>query len=531
MKKGLLIALCIITFCIQVQSQTTYKNPVIPGFYPDPSVCRVGNDYYLVNSSFGYFPGVPIFHSKDLINWEQIGYVLTRDAQLPLNKGRISTGGIFAPTIRYHNGLFYMITTNISILRNFYVTAKNPAGPWSDPIWVDLPSNAVVIDPSLFFDDNGKVYLTTSPGFTTTDGILLAQIDITTGKLLSPPTAIWPGTGGRYPEGPHIYKKDGMYYLMIAKGGTEYGHKMTIARSKSIAGPYTSDPFNPILTHINRNAQTNPIQGTGHADIVQAADGSWWMVALAFRPVNNHHTLGRETFVVPVEWKKNEWPVVNNNGTIALDMHAKTLPIRPYPEKPSRDDFDESELGFAWNFMNNPKMANYSLTEKNGYLKLKGDSSTLNELGLPTFVGRRQQHHSFTATTSVEYNPENQNEEAGLTVFMDTKYHYDLSVRNADGKRILILTYTLGLLNHTEKEVVLTDGPVELRVTGSPTDYQFLFKQGGNDFAELGKVNASFLSSESVGGFTGVFIGLFATGNGKASQADAYFDWFNYTHK
>src|SRR5436190_675058 len=221
-------------------SQVVYQNPVIPGFYSDPSICRAGNDYYMVHSSFGYFPGVPIFHSKNLVNWEQIGYVLTRKEQIPLDKAGV-TLGIFAATIRYDDGLFYMITTNITSKGTFYVTSKDPAGEWSDPIWTEIPG----IDPSLFFDD-GRVYVTSTVnwGANINEGIHLAQIDIKTGKLLSSPKNIWAGTGERYPEGPHIYKKDGFYYLMIAEGGTEFGHKETIARSKYIDGPYFSNPAN-----------------------------------------------------------------------------------------------------------------------------------------------------------------------------------------------------------------------------------------------------------------------------------------------
>ncbi|HZK62351.1 MAG TPA: glycoside hydrolase family 43 protein, partial [Anaerovoracaceae bacterium] len=234
-----------------VSAQITYRNPVIPGFHPDPSVCRVGNDYYLVTSTFEYFPGVPVFHSKDLVNWEQIGHCLTRESQLPLNKCRAS-GGIYAPTIRYHDGLFYMVVTNVSGGGNFYVTAKDPAGEWSKPFWV----NQGGIDPTIFWDEDGKSYFM-SNGHQSTEGIVISEIDLKTGKRTTEPIAVWNGTGGRYPEAPHIYKKDGYYFLLIAEGGTEYGHKVTIARSKNIYGPYESAPGNPILTHINRITQTN----------------------------------------------------------------------------------------------------------------------------------------------------------------------------------------------------------------------------------------------------------------------------------
>ena len=313
-KMTLLLGLALSLSCFS-QNQQGYQNPVIPGFHPDPSVCRVGDDFYLVNSSFQYFPGVPLFHSKDMVNWEQIGHCLTRPSQLPLHDAS-AWGGIYAPTIRYNDGTFYMITTNVSDKGNFIVHTTDPRGEWSEPVWVEQGG----IDPSLYFED-GKCYLVSNPD----NCIFLCQIDPMTGKQLTESKRIWTGTGGRYPEGPHIYKKDGWYYLLISEGGTEYGHKVTIARSRRIDGPYTGNPANPILTHINMNAQGSPIQGTGHADLVEAPDGSWWMVCLAFRPqTGTHHLLGRETFLAPVRWDKGAWPVVNGDGTIALQMDVPT---------------------------------------------------------------------------------------------------------------------------------------------------------------------------------------------------------------
>src|SRR4030042_2877344 len=227
------------------QNDTTFNNPIISGFYPDPSICRVGEDYYLFTSSFEYFPGVPIFHSKDLVHWRQIGYCLTRKSQLPLNNVRAS-GGIYAPTLRYHDGTFYMVTTNVDGGGNFYVTAKNPAGPWSEPVWLDHSG----MDPSLFFDDDGKVYYTRHEG--AGDGYVAQRIlNIETGKLEGPLRKIWGGTGGVWVESPHLYKINGKYYLTAAEGGTSYGHTQVIARSDSPWGPFESCPYNPILTHRN----------------------------------------------------------------------------------------------------------------------------------------------------------------------------------------------------------------------------------------------------------------------------------------
>lgn len=532
-----LISCKILLLCFIVsflQAQNSYKNPVIPGFYSDPSICRAGDDFYLVTSSFNYFPGVPIFHSKDLINWQQIGHVLTTKEQVPLdNKGPISgiSGGIFAPTIRYHDGVFYMITTNINKLKNFLVTATNPAGPWSQPIWIDLQGK-FAIDPSLFFDDDGKVYLTTAPGW-------LAQIDVTTGKLITPLTTIWSGTGSWSPEAPHIYKKDGWYYLLMAEGGTEYGHKATIARSKKIEGPYTSNPANPILTHLGISTQQNALQGVGHADFVQAKDSSWWAISHGFRPRNMHHILGRETLLTPVEWPKDAWPIINKNGTVDLEIKTPILPQHTFPKMPLKDDFSESNLGFQWNYIYNPITSNYSLSEKKGYLRLKGTDATLSDGKAVTFVGRRQQHEEFVASTLLDFTPTNNTDEAGLTAFMDFKHHYNFSVKNIDGKKVLLLTYNVGMIKHIEKQIPLSNGPVELKITGSvirtgyslSNFYTFSYRQANGSFEDVAKAEGKYLSSETAGGFTGVYLGMFATGNGQTSSTHADFDWFEYQYK
>ena len=266
-------------------------------------------------------------------------------------------------------------------------------GEWSEPVWLSQSG----IDPSLYFED-GRCYMVSNPG----NCIWLCEIDPETGEQLTPSKRLWAGDGGRYPEGPHLYKKDGWYYLMISEGGTEFGHKVTIARSRWIDGPYESNPSNPILTHFSVVGQGNPIQGTGHADLVQAEDGSWWMVFLAFRPQSDsHHLLGRETFLAPVRWDAGAWPVVNGNGTVSLDMKVPTLPQHPVPTLYGRNDFDGTALGAEWVHVRNPKAENYRLD--GGRLHLKATDIGLDSFaGTPTFVGRRQEHIRCTAETSVE---------------------------------------------------------------------------------------------------------------------------------
>ncbi|MBC7587454.1 MAG: glycoside hydrolase family 43 protein [Chitinophagaceae bacterium] len=527
MKKNILL-ISLLTIHLSLIAQS-YRNPVIPGFHPDPSVCRVGENYYLVNSTFEYFPGIPIWTSKDLIHWKQIGNVLNRASQLPLKNCKPSNG-IYAPTIRYHNNIFYMVVTNVAGDRgykNFYVTATNPAGPWGEPIFYDQNG----IDPSLFFDEDGKVYFLSNRATKPTDerAIYQSEIDIKTGKRISDIKQVWKGAGGSYVEGPHMYKKDGYYYLLTAEGGTAYGHTVAIGRSKNVWGPFESCPHNPILT--NRMAY-NIIQGTGHADLVQAPDSSWWMVHLAFRPaVDGIHFIGRETCVTPVEWKQGEWPVVNKIGQ--TDEVIKQLPPNYQAQIPLpfttavKTNFDEP-LSFEWLHLRNPDSSNYSLTERQGWLRLKGSAYSLYDWESPTFIARRQEHFNFSATTLIDFNPAKLNEEAGLTVMMDNRFHYDFYITTNGKQRTLNLRYTLDSLNQLYKQIVLPLGNVALQVTGDKRNYTFSYKINNGIATKVGTLNTRFLGTEVSGGYNGVVIGLYATGNGVKSNAVADFDWFEY---
>ncbi len=501
-----------------------YHNPVIPGFYPDPSVCRVGEDFYLVNSSFEYFPGVPIWHSRDLIHWRQLGHVLTRRSQLELAGVRCSDG-IYAPTLRHHRGVFYMITTlvNAGSYRNFWVTATDPAGPWSDPVWYDQNG----IDPSLFFDEDGRVYFQSNRGMTfkMERAIYQSEVDLASGRRLTEPAMIWRGSGGSYVEGPHIYKREGWYYLLTAEGGTSYGHLVAVARSRNVWGDYEGCPHNPILS--NRHAYEG-LHGTGHADLVEAADGSWWMVHLAFRKtVGDVHTLGRETCLTPVSWRAG-WPVVNQNGTTAETIETNTLPRQPWPETGGRDDFDMPQLGGRWIYLRNPELNDYSLTERPGFLRLHGRAVGLDELASPTLVARRQQHFEFRAGTRLEFEPGTPQEEAGMALLMTHEHHYDFCVTNRAGRRVLQVRYHLELIRHLAVEVPLPSGPVDLQITGTREHYIFSFAQAGKDFCEIARVNTRYLGTEVTGGYNGVVIALYATGNGRECAAPADFDWFDY---
>lgn len=494
-----------------------YNNPIISGFHPDPSICRAGEDYYLVTSSFEYFPGVPIFHSRDLVNWRQIGHCLTRRSQLELDRDP-SSNGIYAPTIRYHEGRFYMVTTNILHGGNFFVWTDDPSGEWSEPIWVDQPG----IDPSLFFDADGKVYFTSSY-----EGILQSEIDIETGHLLREPSLIWGGTGGAYPEGPHLYKVDGVYYLLISEGGTELGHMITIARSNSPYGPFESCNRNPILTHRSLNTS---IKSVGHADMIQAHNGSWWTVCLGTRPIGypyKHH-LGRETFLAPVIWAKDGWPVIGNQGTVDYEMEAELLPLVPWEVKAKRDDFNDTKLDCCWNFLRNPKEEDWSLGARQGSITLNGSEITLNDSASPAFIGRRQEHFSCRVLTLLDFEPSADGEEAGLTVLMNERFHYEIAVTKLESKKCIIFRRRIGSLWKVEYCQEYAPGQVTLEIRANDDTYNFYYAEPGKESVKVGEGECSLLSTEVSGGFTGVFFGLYATGNGRKSGAPAYFDWFDY---
>ncbi|MCM3126794.1 glycoside hydrolase family 43 protein [Paenibacillus provencensis] len=501
-----------------------YTNPVISGFHPDPSICRVGEDYYLVTSSFQYFPGVPIFHSIDLVNWKQLGHVLTTEQQLPL-RNVPSSCGIFAPTLRYHEGWFYMVTTNVGSIGNFYVKTQNPAGSWSDPILVAQDG----IDPSLLFDRDGSVYFQSTRTGDQGDGIYQCEIDIETGEMLTDSRLIWKGTGGSYPEAPHLYQIGDYYYLMLAEGGTEYGHMETIARSKEPYGPFEACPHNPILSH---RSLKSSIHATGHADIIEAHDGSWWAVLLGVRPASYpmRHHLGREVFLAPVTWTKDQWPMIGEGGRIEPIMDAPEFIGEPLPRKPIRDEFDEAELGVDWIFLRNPRPDSWSLSERTGYLVLRGDSVTLDNVGSPAFIGRRLSHFNSRVATSIEFDPAEDGDESGLTVYMNEKYHYELAITSVKGCKKILFRRTVGSLK-VEASYDCPPGPVQLEIQTDRESFTFSFRDAaGVVTVTAGSAETAFLSTEVAGGFTGVMIAMYAASLAGHS-GPSYFDWYEYEPK
>ena len=519
MKRLITIILAMTSIAAAAQPQQFgYTNPVIPGFNPDPSVCRVGDDYYLVTSTFQYFPGVPVYHSKDLIHWKQIGNCLTRESQLNLKDANCS-GGIYAPTIRYNDGTFYMVTTNVSGKGNFFVTTTDPAGEWSDPIWLEQGG----IDPTLYFED-GKTYMVSNPR----NGLYLCEIDINTGKQLTESKLLWQGDGGRYPEAPHIYKKDGWYYLMIAEGGTEYGHSITIARSRDIYGPYESNPDNPILTNFSRLGQSKEIQGTGHGDLIEDQNGMWWIVFLGFRPQNgSHHLLGRETFLESVEWYDG-WPIVNGTGTADIQKQIATLPQVEVPAMPmNRLAFGDKEPFFL--HLNTPVEENYQFV-RDTVLRLKPTRVSLDEAGTPTFMAIRQDKFDFRLDTEVSLSSATLGDYAGLTVYMENNAHADIFLRQekSSKKQCVVVEYTLYGLKYKACETLVKKGPVQLRVDGNKTAYTFFYRDEKGKWVEAGTLDTRLLSTETAGGFTGITLGMYAVSPKGGGFSYADFKYFRY---
>jgi len=486
----------------------SYQNPVIPGFYPDPSVCRVNDDYYLVNSSFEYFPGVPLWHSRDLCSWEQIGHVLTRTSQLELGNCPASAG-VFAPTIREHEGRFYMITTNVCWFPkgtpNFLVWTDDIHGEWSEPV----PIEHMGIDPTLFFDDDGKVWYA-GTGFDENgkQGIVLFEINPQTGKILSEKKYIWYGTGGRNPEGPHLYKKDGMYYLIISEGGTEYGHMVTAARSTSIWGPYESCPYNPILSH--RDYDKSIFQCAGHADLVEAHDGKWYAVFHAVRPsAAQLHHIGRETMLAEVTWKDG-WPLINSKEPVHALMEKDGSETYSVFENAFTDTFET--VNPRWSWLRNPDMSHYHFGKG---LVLEGSAVSLDDMASPVFIGVRQTQMELDAETEITVKG---NGTAGMSVFHTNEHHYDLCVSAQNGGLAVCLKRRAADMRMVSENHFFPDTDhVTLKVHAERNQYTFCAGIKEESLEVIGTGSTQLLSTEVMKGtFTGCFFGMFAEGNVKA---------------
>ncbi|WP_314326065.1 glycoside hydrolase family 43 protein [Paenarthrobacter ilicis] len=471
------------------------STPILPGYHPDPSICRAGEDYFLINSSFEYFPGVPVFSSRDLLEWHQIGNVLDRDGQLNVVSGiEGASGGIYAPTIRYHDGRFWMITTNLHDVRegHIIVSADHPAGPWTDPVYTP---GLIGIDPDLAWDERGDCYITWADVIR--GGISQARIDPVTGIALSPARELWRGSGGAHVEGPHVYTRNGWWYLLTAEGGTAAGHMITVARAEAIGGPYSPCPANPILTH---RSTSHPVQAVGHGDLFELHDGSWAMVHLGTRPRGSFpkwHTNGRETFIVGIDWVE-DWPVVVEDRF-----------TEPEIDTSFEDRFLEGRLHPRW-LAPGVNPSSFATPGENGLTLLAGRQPA-NALALRLLAVR---------ATDLEWTASVQGiGDLALTVRIDDLHQ--ATVQRVGGRVVARV-----VIGPTDQDLAVLDAVSEssaLTICSVPYDSPAGQRKGpdrlvlgvgaGADFQELAAIDGRYLSTEVAGGFTGRVVGMEALGS------------------
>lgn len=483
-----------------------YTNPVIPGFYPDPSICKANGKYYMVCSSFHYFPGVPLFESEDLVNWTQIGHVLTRDSQLPLDSQSVS-GGIYAPTIRYNNGRFYMVTTNFGGgMGNFYVWTDDIYGQWSEPVLVEQGG----IDPSLYFENGIAYFMSNGDDDEGVSGITQCEIDIETGKKLTPSKCIYKGAGGRYIESPHLYKFGNEYYIMVAEGGTEYGHMVVYAKGPTPYGPFENCPDNPVLT--NRNLGGYQIQGCGHGDLVEDNNGNVWMVHLGFRQIDRwlpFHITGREVYLVPVTFREDGWFEAGVNGITPMEIETDRLPHTVVQKRKLVETFANTELGKDWVYLRNPNVADYEFTSD--YVRIKPSTLTIEDTEKsPSFLAIRQREMNGSITCHVNLNE--CNGEAGISMYMSEDHHYDLCIRKNGDNYQVVKRSAIGGVSCEQNIADISSAEATLQIKLTNCEYFFSCKTDNGEF-DLGKLATRYLSSEVACGFTGVMIALYAQSN------------------
>lgn len=505
-----------------------FYNPILPGWNSDPSICSNGKDYFLVTSTFVYFPGVPIFHSTDLVNWKQIGFVLDRPSQLKL-EGQRTSQGIFAPAISYnpHNQTYYMVTTNVGV-GNFFVKTKDPFGSWSDPIMLPEVHG---IDPSFFFDNDGRAYIVNNDepaGPAKYDGhraIRVREFDVATDKVIGPEKILL--DGGVRPEekpiwieGPHIYNINGKYYLMAAEGGTSVMHSEVILRGDSPMGKFIPWEKNPILTQRHMDPKRpNPVTCAGHADLIQDEKGDWWSVFLACRPIDGEfENLGRETFLMPVKWSEDGFPYMTQGDDLIPMIIRKEGLKRDETNASgnfdSRDDFNTTKLSMDWFTLRTPADSLYSLTEKPGFLTLNYANTTASETGIPAFVARRLQHHEFEVETRLSVPSTNPSDAAGLLLYKDETHQYFLAVRPLAKKQVKI---SLEKISESGSEIlseaeVKYKKSIDLKIISKGRTIDFQYSSNNEDWKTLIEgVDAFFLSTANSFGFTGTTIGPYAT--------------------
>jgi len=559
MKKFIIIIFQIIV-CLDAK-EGFYINPIISGAHPDPSICRVGDDFYIVNSSFEYFPGLPIHHSKDLVNWELIGHGLHREDQCNGEMNLVdvqSDGGIHAPTIRYHKGKFYIITTNVynsgdgkpGLMRNFIITAENPSGPWSDPHIIE---GAPGIDPDIFFDSNGKVYFigTHNPGDMNSNGIgeiWVQELDIKNWMLKGERKTVWDGVFGCCTEGPHIYKEHGLYYLLVAEGGTGKNHAVMMAASENIFGPYEENPRNPVLTtrHVTEDYFVN---STGHADMIELPDKRWYMVSLGKRnDIDGDANMGRETYLTPMVWEptivkwqqvtETNWEPVNYLFPVASPLTGKVERYEklPFQDKPQyknntfKDDFLFPKLDLEWTFIRVPQKNTYSLEANIGSLRLYTKPGTIENRKRFSMIGFRQRESDFEYQVKMEFAPKDDKVESGIIHYQKERNYLSNTVYK-ENKRFYLeqrLKEKDKINEKTIKRILLKDykNNILFKVVSKNAKYTFYYSlNDGENFKYFTSLDAIKMLDRN---YTGALLGVFSTSNGNKSSDYADYDWVLY---
>ncbi len=560
MKRPLFSLICffvVVCSAVSAQEKQVFVNPILAGFYPDPSICRVGGEYYLVNSTFSYFPGITVFRSKDLVNWKLIGHVLERPEQLNL-EGQGVSRGIYAPAIRYHHGIFYVTSTLVDVGGNFVVTATSASGPWSNPVWIPQING---IDPSLFFDKNGKSYIVYNsvapddkPLYDGHRSLRMREFDVDNLKVIGPEKILVNGGADirKQPvwiEGPHLFQKDKYYYLIAAEGGTGDQHSEVVFRSKRVDGPYIPYEKNPILTQRQLDPKREfPITCTGHADFVQTEGNAWWAVFLGCRPyrpfAEGYVNTGRETFLAPVKWVKG-WPVIVR-GNEKVEYHY-SLPQpqnlkgveRPYAGNFTwRDEFTSDTLCGEWMFLRTPKEQWYDLRRVPGTVSMRVRPESCSGTSNPSFLGYRQEHLRGSASTAMVFLPENEGEKAGMLIFQNETHWYFLC-KSLEGQGSVVQLYRSSDndSSHEQMELIASKGMgndntsrgllLKIEAHGSVYSFSYALEPGKWNLLK-DSVDATFLSTRVAGGFVGCMYALYATSQGRPSSNVARFDWFEY---
>lgn len=544
----------------------SFHNPILKGFYPDPSICRVDNKYYLVTSSFYYFPGLPVFESQDLVHWKQIANAISRPEQLDYRCCDTSEG-LWAPTIRHYNNTFYIVDTldvnGRTDRYNFIITAEDPAGPWSN---ATIIQGADGIDPSLYFDEEGRIWFCSNHipdtiQYPSHKQIILSQLDPTTFQLIGPKYVIFDGLTDHslFMEAPHIYRKDGWYYLITAEGGTQTNHCVKIYRSKNLTDSYEPCPHNPIVTNRGISiVNETGVSVVGHGDLIETQNREWYMVLLGIRPYEKHidnyecfqprtwirtpdrnhraqFNLGRETFLLPISWDADGWPIVDNqNGLVNLLERRPNLPWHRESFQSRVDNFEEPTLDFSWCMQRPSKIPFYTLTERTGFLRLYPLPALAEDKESSSTLLRRQQHNDFHVATAMEFSPREDGEESGLLITQNEHFSFVLIKERRNGENWI----TCGQIINGKRQILAServpDGRLYLFIEGKTGTYSFFYGLSERRMKPLVlNADGSILSTLVADGYVGVMMGPYVS-NGrvelskKSNSVPADFDWFRY---